>query len=190
MEGQGSQDDRKDSFSMENNKNVDYLNTEKFINDKYIETVVNQRFQELSTGLNEQIKDTVCKEITSLNVDFLQCDPQERLIVSLKEEISFLRDEIKNNRNELHSNDKIIEILLSEKYHRNSLESNGTNFHNTFVYKNEESFKCPKRPVKSSKPLNYNDTPCFNRFETLTIEETNDEKMSMTVRLLLIKIHK
>ena len=155
-------------------------NTERFIDQKFVERVVKECFEELSKSFLEFMKSRITEEITQQKDRFADScnDIDSKLNSRLESEIEFLRDEIK-------SKNKIIDILVSERNHttHTSLTHNSSNQTQKIVSHTEKDFQFPKRhtrPIKNQlseqKKIEHE-----NRFNVLlpfddTFNTSNDEQ--------------
>ena len=169
-------------FIMETGANVSGTveNTERFIDQKFIEVVVKERFEELSKSFLEFMKSRITEEIVHQKDRFAgSCnDINSKLNSRLESEVEFLRDEIK-------SKNKIIDILVSERNHttHTSHTHNSTNQTQKIASHAEKDFQFPKchtRPIKnqSTEQKKFDHE---NRFNVLlpfddTFNTANDEQ--------------
>lgn len=143
---------------------------EKFIDERYISSKCGQMFDDFAKNLKAEVekrlygfieREIITREDSfKINRSFDSDKTDERYIISLEEQIKFLKEELK-------SKNKIIEILLTEKS-QNSLTT-----YNTHTKSKTENFVIPKRVCKPPQNIMKDDYFHKNRFSSLIDEGTH-----------------
>jgi len=163
---------------------VDFQNkdTEKFIEEKFIQIKVKESMDSYINVLEDKIKDLVRKETNKQEYDteyFLEnhcesCKSSNRCIAFLEKEVDFLRSE-------MLSKNKIIEMLLQDG---RSSQTNLTKIHTGSHYQETKkvsqvshnvNFQTPKNTAKKSNFDSNYKTITQNRFEVLSTGNENNE---------------
>jgi len=160
---------------------VDFQNkdTEKFIEEKFIQIKVKESMDSYINVLEDKIKDLVRKETNKQEYDFLEnhcesCKSSNRCIAFLEKEVDFLRSE-------MLSKNKIIEMLLQDG---RSSQTNLTKIHTGSHYQETQkvsqvshnvNFQTPKNTAKKSNFDSNYKTITQNRFEVLSTGNENNE---------------
>ncbi|XP_066911826.1 dual specificity protein phosphatase YVH1-like [Clytia hemisphaerica] len=131
--------------------------TEAFIDEQFTNSLKNEILEEIKTFVSKTVRD----ELEFFNPRHEQSSFTEKtkFINHLKKEVDFLRKQLENR-------DDIIYSLLQEKSYTNQ---------NTKKDTQNDEFRFPKDPVKPINNTQMNQMTLKNRYETLFVEESDNE---------------